>query len=588
MKFHLDNLLVNLGLCFSTAIIASPIAQAISLAPTVATNIQTTASLEPTVVGTYPGANERVLSSVAAVHYDPLPRVTILFSEPIVAQTSAQNAVVITNVRDGTITARNNYTASILSNALYIESTRWDADTEYNITVDGSQIKSSKNGNTMRNNFSWNFQTHKTYYPHLPSHDESEPIPEFLLKKNALNPAVQILNNTDSVTTYRVTITPYGVTSLRNITIKDVLPPGFSFDSIVGGNVNNGTTVQAQGNSQITFTVNGEIRGGTAFYFDYRAKINGQQHNGTPIVPAGTYHNLVLVKGYFTPVADVVAAYGNNNFHSEATDSREDSDNVIITRKTTILPTPNVLAPSPSLSAFPTTLPLPTVTSVATKTSTNRVGLEPPSSDPLTCLNVGTANTLTFHDLESNDPQAPYIHLLNSTVFVGNPNTRLVKGYDNGNFGSNNTLTRFELTKIALGTNCIDYLNQITPNDHFSDVPTDHSELSIIIGKAYAKGIIQGIGNRFYPDRPVTYGEMMKILIGAGIYFDHGSPKQVLNKGLNGITDESFRQFAEYAAQMNLLSLTNNIFPQNETVSRRFMAQAAARYIMWIKKLPTI
>lgn len=534
-------------------------------------------SLGLSVVATYPANNERVVSSVRAEHHDPLPVVMVLFSEPISSTATAKNAVTITFLSDDIMMSRDFFSAEIVGNALYIESTHWFSDDEYIITIDGSQIKSKKTGDTLGNNYSWRFKTAKTRYTNPPNNDENEPSPQILVTKTALSPAVEILNNTDAITTYRLSFVAYDITDLSTITIKDVLPSGFSFDSIVGGNVSNGSTVNAQGTNTITFTITGEVNGGDTFYFDYRAKVSGQMSNNIATVPAGTYHNIAYVKGYFTPSIGALGKYGNNNFRSSFNDSRQNTDDVVVTRRTTVLPTPQVNAPTPHLN-----VPSPSITPIATPLSP----ITPAATDPLVCLRTNGLPTITFSDTPGSVNESVYIDFLNTTTFVSFPETRLVKGYNDNTFGPDNTLTRFELTKIALGANCINYLENSTPNTIFSDVPKDSSEMSLVIGKAYEKGIVKGIGDKFHPNRAVTYGEMVKILIGSGIYFDHGEAVAALPNTLNGITDESFRQFAEHSVYLNLINLNaNNTFPQNESVKRRFMAQAAARYIAKIKKI---
>lgn len=551
------------------------------------------ASLGPTVVATLPANNERVVSSVSEDHWNPIPRVTVLFSDPISTVSSVKNAITVTFLSDNSILSPDYFTATILGNVMYIETTRWYGDQEFLVTLDGTQIKNATTNSVMGNNYSWRFKTAKTYYPHLPSHEESEPTTKLTVKKQSLSPAIEILNNTDSIATYRITIRPDSITSLHNTVVKDVLPPGFSFDSIVGGSVNNGSTVHANGLNQITFTIDGEIDGNHSFYFDYRVKINGQISNGKAVVPAGTYNNISHVKGYFTPAASAIAAYGVNNFRSGTNDSRDDQDNVIITRRTTTLGIPSISPTAAhnntatSSGGIPTIIATPLATAATSPTATT-TDIHHPTIDPLTCLQLNGATGSHFSDTQGIR-ESSYIDFLNTTVFAANPNIRLVKGYADGSFGAHNTLTRFELTKIALGANCIDYNNQPTPNNHFSDVPHDNSEISLIIGKAYNQGIIQGIGSNFYPNTPVTYGEMVKILVGAGPYFSHGSALVPVTSKLNGITDESFRQFAEYANTMNLIDLeSNNSFPQNARPPRKSMAQAATRYILWLKNLPTL
>ncbi len=523
----------------------------------------------PSVVATYPGNNERIVSSVNAEHHDPLPIVMVLFNEPVSTTAAIKNAITITFLSDNGMMSRDFFSAEIIDNALYIESTRWYSDEEYEITLDGTQIKSKKTGSTLGNNYSWRFKTAKTRYVNPPDHEETEPHPQISVTKTALSPIVEILNNADAIATYRLSFVAYDVSALRNITIKDVLPPGFNLDSIVGGNVSNGSTVSTQGSNNLTFTIAGEIAGGDNFYFDYRVKVSG----AAGVVPAGTYHNVAYVKGYFTPSIGAAGKYGNNNFRGGFNDSREDKDNITITRRTTVLPTPQINSPTPALQT--PVLPTSSITPLATPQAS--------PDDPLHCLKTNGMPTIAFSDIATHT-EAPYIDFLNTTTFVSSPETRLVKGYSDNTFGPENTLTRFELTKIALGANCINYLESPTQNSIFSDIPKDASEISLVVGKAYEKGIVKGIGDKFYPNRAVSYGEMVKILLGAGIYFDHGTAIAPLPNTLTGISDESFRQFAEYAAHLNLLSF-NNVFPQNESVKRRSMAQAAARYIAKLKKI---
>jgi hypothetical protein len=61
-------------------------------------------------------------------------------------------------------------------------------------------------------------------------------------------------------------------------------------------------------------------------------------------------------------------------------------------------------------------------------------------------------------------------------------------------------------------------------NTLFTDVATDGSEQSRIIGEASAHGIIQGLNNQFMPSKPVTVGELTKILLSSSAYFPNGKP----------------------------------------------------------------
>ncbi len=87
----------------------------------------------------------------------------------------------------------------------------------------------------------------------------------------------------------------------------------------------------------------------------------------------------------------------------------------------------------------------------------------------------------------------------------------LVKGYPDGTFKPNRTLTRAEATVLILR------LLKISPSGtyerHFTDVPTDFWAFKWI-EEAYKRGIVKGIGNgKFAPDREVTRGEFTVMLV---------------------------------------------------------------------------
>jgi hypothetical protein len=92
-------------------------------------------------------------------------------------------------------------------------------------------------------------------------------------------------------------------------------------------------------------------------------------------------------------------------------------------------------------------------------------------------------------------------------------------------------------------------------NTFFSDVPTDDSEKSRVVGEAYRLGIIKGVGDKFYPDQPVSYAEMIKILFSASVYFEDGKPVVELDAPVVGVTDPSFTQAVAYAHRLNVLPI---------------------------------
>ncbi len=217
-----------------------------------------------------------------------------------------------------------------------------------------------------------------------------------------------------------------------------------------------------------------------------------------------------------------------------------------------------------------------TTTNPPTATSpTNEPSNTLPTVTPIftPCLITSGISPIDFYD--SNLAETDY---LSSIIFQNNHANRLVHGDGNGSFAGSQPMTRFELLKVALGSNCVAGGNFVTPNSSFTDVNTDTSEQSRVIGEAHNRGIIQGQNNQFYPNRPVTLGELIKILLGSSAYFPNGQPVQNLVVTESGITEPTFIQPIEYAKFLGILEQSGPI-NQNEIVTRDQMAIIIARYI---------
>ncbi len=499
----------------------------------------------PNVNTTSPKDQERVVFDFGSA--TSTRTIAIMFDRRIDFVGSASDAIEVTNTTDASLVVPTS--VEVFRNMLYFTSdafTYSGAGKEYEAKIIANQVKDAANGNLMLGDYIWHFEI---VNPALFVPENSARIS---IEKNTSTPSVTV-GSSDETATYRLTVTNNGEYDLTDLTIKDVLPPGFTFDSIVSA-----SGISTSGTSIVTFTA-GALPMGNSTIITFKAKIPaGNDSSDDPLVPGGVYHNSVMAYGHFVPTGNGVGQYADP-IVSNYDDNRESDEDVTVIRSTPS-PTPT---PTPTSSTFPH-----------------------PASDPLTCLSLNGASSINFSDVSSSDAQRPYIDFLTSTVFADNPSTRLSKGYTDGTFGVNSTLTRFELTKMALGGNCMNYVGSPTPNTYFSDVPKDSSEMSLVIGKAYAEGIVSGIGDKFYPNVPVSYGEMVKILVGAGVYFNHGTAVNSQEHTLTCISDESFRQFAEHAARMNLVNLgPGNCFPQNNQVLRRYMAQAVARYIAWLKNI---
>ncbi len=548
-----------------------PAAHAIVLAPIPPLLIE----FPPTVVAVSPLNKERVVQSPSDGNQRTI---SVMMSGNIEFTAAPQDAMQVRNLTAGTIVTSTS--VSIHKNMLYFTSNEFahpgTTGNAYEAKVIGNKVR-KVGGTVMSSDFIWQFKLADAAHivaipPWIPAPIDENRAIVALSKERFDSPAtISFFGSTDQATTYRMRVINNGNYTIDSMVVKDVLPAGFTYNSLTFG-----TGITVSGTSSLTFNITGPLPPASAKVFDFKVNISG--NNST--VPNGTYDNSALVMANFTPAGLGASDYEINTV-SAAYDNSDTAEDVTINHLFL------TLAPLPSI--FPTVTATASATPTVSSTPVVPSGFSHPSSDPLTCLQLSGTTSISFSDVPGSLSQAPYVNFLTSTVFASDPTVRLSRGYSNGTFGANNTLTRFELTKMALGANCSNYISGPTPNTFFSDVPRDNSEMSLVIGKAYAQGIVTGVGDQFYPNRPVTYGEMVKILVGAGVYFDHGHAVTALSSTLSGVSDESFRQFAEHAARMNLVDLgAGSSFPQNDQVQRRFMAQAVARYIAWLKNISLV
>ncbi len=210
--------------------------------------------------------------------------------------------------------------------------------------------------------------------------------------------------------------------------------------------------------------------------------------------------------------------------------------------------------------------------STATSTTSNDLPTRQPH-DPA-CLATSNAS-ISFSDVQNN----ANVNYLTALTFLSASSQHLIHGYDAQHFGPNNQLTRFELLKIVMASNCIgggNNSNFTHTNTKFIDVPQDSSEQSKIIGEAYSRGIVTGIGDHFFPNVPVSYAEMIKMLLTSSAYFSQGTPNSVLTINLTNIPDPTFGQPLEYARRLGVLPTT---FAPKAQVTRIEMAELLAKYI---------
>jgi serine-aspartate repeat-containing protein C/D/E len=201
-----------------------------------------------------------------------------------------------------------------------------------------------------------------------------------------------------------------------------------------------------------------------------------------------------------------------------------------------------------------------------------------PDEEP--CLLTGGTTPINFYD--GSTPDTDY---LSSIIFKHNNANRLIQGDGNGHFAGNLPMTRFELLKVAMSSNCVAGGNFNTPNSLFTDVNDDQSEQSRVIGEAHARGVITDFNDQFYPNRPVTLGELIKILLGSSAYFPNGIPVQNLPVTETGITEPSFVQPVEYAKLLDIIGEDGKPIDQNHVVTRDEMAVIIAGYIRAMNRL---
>ncbi len=123
----------------------------------------------------------------------------------------------------------------------------------------------------------------------------------------------------------------------------------------------------------------------------------------------------------------------------------------------------------------------------------------------------------------------------------------LIKGYSDGSFKPDNTITRAEFTVMVTRALAVDSLK--VEGEIFSDVENHYAKYNI--RTAYDMGIINGMGDgTFAPDAPVTYEQAVKMIVCMLGYGDNA-------ESLGGYPDGYMRM----GANLNLtgkISMTNS------------------------------
>lgn len=144
---------------------------------------------------------------------------------------------------------------------------------------------------------------------------------------------------------------------------------------------------------------------------------------------------------------------------------------------------------------------------------------------------------LKFNDL-TNTKYEYYVKVLESYG--------VISGYPDGTFRPNKTLTRAELTAIALNMKDVDLSDYEVKTNNFTDLEESHWAYKLI-NYAAENGIVNGYGNGlFKPNSEVKYSEAITILTNVAGY----------SKKVNSSTESWPYNYISFANQYNLLNDT--------------------------------
>ena len=114
------------------------------------------------------------------------------------------------------------------------------------------------------------------------------------------------------------------------------------------------------------------------------------------------------------------------------------------------------------------------------------------------------ASAASYSDVAANASYADAVNLLS--------NLGIIKGYEDGTFKPDNTVTRAEAATLIVRMLALD--DEVEAGDtNFTDVAADNWA-SGYVNVAYANGIINGMGDgTFNPNGEVTYGQIVKMIV---------------------------------------------------------------------------
>ncbi len=170
---------------------------------------------------------------------------------------------------------------------------------------------------------------------------------------------------------------------------------------------------------------------------------------------------------------------------------------------------------------------------------------------------------LQFPDVDTNDNNQESIDVLSS---LG-----IIKGYDDGQFKPEKTVTRAEITSLIVRMLGLSSINNTVVDSPYADVPGDHWAISDIKTATNLK-IIKGYGDgKFGPEDEVTYEQAVKMIVAM-----LGYEPQALKKG--GWTEEGGFPNGDWAGgymqqARDLNVLKNSEMAQTSPAPRKTIAQ---------------
>lgn len=196
----------------------------------------------------------------------------------------------------------------------------------------------------------------------------------------------------------------------------------------------------------------------------------------------------------------------------------------------------------------------------------------PQTNSNATTNSISTNNQNYFPDVATSNKNYKAIMYLRDK--------KIIQGYNNGNFGPADTLTRAQLTKILVGVKISNLADIKSYKDCFDDVKGDWSENYVCYAKS--QGWISGYKDgMFKPNQIVSKVEALKILLNSQSI----TTSTVTNKPFDDVpTDDWSAPFVGKAKELGLLEETGNLFAGTDGETRASICENLYRLLTTSKQ----